>query len=238
MKRGKIVLGVIVALVVIATSVAAAGALSPDVCPQGGDWSSHQSPPAHAVDGAVEYCGKAGTSVFYSNSPLSCEQTDEGEWLCNGQENGLSHWSYRLGETTPEPTDTPTNEPTATPTNVPTGEPTPTNGPTDVPTQEPTPTTPPRHPPEEVCDGPPRVIGHLFELVGPDGQTAQFASFSPRPDGDGYYLPNTQSQQACLGWVAVNAPSGVNITVDCNGNLNVTLIKCHGGGCSAVYNGE
>lgn len=136
---------------------------------------------------------------------------------------------------TPLPTATDTQEPTPTETQEPTceelencevGDPTPTSEPTSEPTQPAIVTT------SGECQE--RVVGYLFHLTGPNGELADFASFSPRPEG-GYYLPNAQSQEACLGWVAVNANGGIEITVNCNGKSNVTLIRCEGGGCSAVY---
>ena len=143
------------------------------------------------------------------------------------------------------PTDVPTDEPTSVPTDVPTGVPTaiPTDTPTDEPTDEPTVT--PTDEPTEVFEPTPtptgveptpkattvecvrEVCGFLWHLVGPDGQQADFASFSPRPGG-GWYLPNARAQQACLGWVAVNAPYGRPI-----GRAEAArLIRCQGGSCA------
>lgn len=116
---------------------------------------------------------------------------------------------------TPEPTQAPTDEPTEEPTVIPTQP---------APTEEPT--TP------RFCWV--RIIGYLFHLVGPQGQQADFASFSEREDGT-WYIPNAGSQQRCLGWIAVNAPWGREVTVDCDGNVSVKLTKCSGGGCAKVY---
>ena len=131
---------------------------------------------------------------------------------------------------TQEPTDEPTSteEPSATPTDEPTIEPTPTNVGTDptptepVPTEGPGPTDTPVVPePTPDCEEP---CGWIFLLIGPDGQQAWFASFSPRPDG-GWYLPNAQSQLRCLGWVAVSSPDGRPLY----GNEDLT--HCDGGSC-------
>lgn len=131
-------------------------------------------------------------------------------------------------EVTPTPLEEPTTEPTAEPTDIHSD----CEEEENCETPAPTPTPAPIHTTAGECRE--RVVGYLFHLTGPSGEVADFASFSPRPEG-GYYLPNAQSQQMCLGWVAVNANGGIEITVDCNGKSNVTLIRCDGGGCSAVY---
>lgn len=130
-------------------------------------------------------------------------------------------------EPTAAPTDEPTQEPTASPTDLP--GPIPTDAvdptPTDVGDPEPTvvPDPTPVIPPvcDEVKDEP---CGFLFHLVGPEGQEADFASFSPRPDG-GWYLPNIGAQLNCLGWVAVAAPYGRPLYG------NEVLTSCEGGRC-------
>jgi hypothetical protein len=104
------------------------------VCPEGEEWSSHQSPPFTPVEGAIEYC-------FFAGSHQTDTYPDGGfgqEGACtkeNIQRCDLSHWSYRLSQLNGTPSPTP--EPTLTPTPTPTITPSPT--PTVVPTLIPTP---------------------------------------------------------------------------------------------------
>lgn len=159
-------------------------------------------------------------------------EVDESGW--NGHDNHEGDFEL-TGPDDPEcppasPTPTPTEPPTEEPTEEPTDEPTPE--PTEEPTQEPTPEPTDTPTITRVCVA--KVIGYLFHLIGPEGQEADFASFSERGDGT-WYIPNTGSQQRCLGWIAVNAPWGREITIDCNGNVSVKLTRCEGGGCAEVY---
>jgi len=167
-------------------------------------------------------------------------------------------------ETTPTSTleASPTEEPTATPTSTPTDEQPPTSTVEPSPTVGTTPTVrcegsgcrplptddcipgggtefapcETREPtPKGKCE--PKVVGFLWHLEGPNGQEADFASFSPR-EGGGWYLPNVSSQQTCLGWVAVNAPFGKEIVRGCDGTYSVSLIRCEGGApCASIYDG-
>lgn len=132
---------------------------------------------------------------------------------------------------TPEPTPTSTQEPpTATPTDNPAPEPTPsptvTSSPVPTATDEPTAT--PTVVVQKEC--PYEEIGELFLLIGPDGQRAWFGSYQRNPNTGNWALPNTASQQKCLGWIAVDAPAGKIIYADCNGNVNYVTIPCEGGG--------
>jgi hypothetical protein len=135
-----------------------------------------------------------------------------------------------------EPTPTPTDEPSPTPTDdpgceqdcEPTPEPTPTDEP--QPTPEPTPTDRP-------C--PYEEIGELFLLTGPEGQKAWLGSYQRNPNTGLWAIPNTSSQQNCLGWIAVNAEEGRIIYRDCNGNVNYLTYRCEGGApCYAYVDGE
>lgn len=131
-------------------------------------------------------------------------------------------------EPTQEPTSEPTAEPTAEPTQEPTGEP--TEEPTEEPTIEPTPTEVGPTPTEVVEATPPPCnddpCAFLFHLIGPNGEEADFASFSQRDDGT-FYLPSTQATLKCLGWVAVSAPYGRPIGPD----EAALLLRCWGGRC-------
>ncbi len=143
-------LGLAVGLVAAVGSPAFA-ALQQSVCPQGGDWSGHQDPPFSPVDGAVEYCFKAG-----SDNSEGCEGGLFDSWPQPEGTCGLSHWSYRLGTPTqPPPTRTPDPTPpddTPTPTEVPPTE-TPTDvPPTPTPTDDPRVTPTPTEPPCEECE--------------------------------------------------------------------------------------
>lgn len=117
-------------------------------CPNGGGWvkvdSSDMS--LYPVEGATEYCFKAGSSHSHG-----CEGGLFEEWPLPEGACGLSHWSYFIPEATATPTETPTDEPTATftPTSTETftptatetpTEPTPTETPEATPTDTPTPT--------------------------------------------------------------------------------------------------
>jgi len=114
-----------------------------ETCPDGGEWTKIDSDDlsSYPVDGAVEYCFKASNYLLDEIPDGGFGQegacTEEHPERC-----GLSHWSYRLGEQEPTPTDIPT--PTETPT--PTREVTPTASPTAslTPTSTPTPTDKPQ----------------------------------------------------------------------------------------------
>src|SRR3990167_2628175 len=82
----------------------AAYANGQETCPGGGGWTKIDSDDLslYPVDGAVEYCFKAG-----SNNSQGCigglfDSIPDGGF--NHPYCGLSHWSYRLGE---DPTDEP-----------------------------------------------------------------------------------------------------------------------------------
>lgn len=168
----------------------------------------------------------------------------------------LSHAAFRLAAVptaTAEPTQIPTEEPTDEPTPTATDEPSPTptdihndcedegncEDPTPTPTDvgpDPTPTGPvPTEGPGPtdtpvVSDLPAPCekveCGYLFHLIGPDGQSADFASFSQRADGT-WYLPSVTAQLNCLGWIAVSAPYGRPI----GPKEAAALISCQGGDC-------
>ncbi len=152
------------AIVLLASSNAGAHG----VCSEGGDWSSHQSPPLRQVDGAVEYCVKGGSDRSSGcDGYLEYGSFDQVRRVVNDDDAcGLSHWSYKRGDPTktpkpptktPEPTDTPTDtpEPTATPV-TPTLTAEPTDTPTDIPTDTATPTAT-RPPPTETRPPPTRT---------------------------------------------------------------------------------
>lgn len=241
----------IASIVLVMTLFVPAFANGQEVCPQGGEWSAHQDPPYVPVDGAIELCFKGGSENSDCESYLGPE-IPEGEHVCD-----LSHWSYRLGEeptdvpptTVPEPTPTPTDapQPTPTPSEQP-PEPTPTSTdegcrgdcePTSTPT-DPPPTEPPITPTPTDQPCPYEEIGELFLLTGPDGQKAWFGSYQRNPNTGLWAIPNTSSQERCLGWIAVNAEAGKIIYRDCNGNVNYTTIRCSGGAdgiCGAYIDG-
>ena len=138
---------------------------------------------------------------------------------------------------TDTPTETATDEPSATPTATPTDTATPEDTPTDVveptatPTfveQGPTPTPEPTRVPRCKKDKVP--CGWSWHLVGPEGQTAWFTSFSLRPGGDpnkgpDWYPPNVQAVERCAGWIPVgNLPGKPYYGVQ-------ALISCDGGKC-------
>ena len=153
------------------------------------------------------------------------------------------------------PTDTPTStqEPSATPT--PTEESDPTATPTsvgDTPTPtttvgRPTPTddcipgggtefapcatvTPTRG---KTCDS--KLIGVLFELLGPNGEVGRLASYQINPNTGRFAIPNVNAQSQCLGFVAVNVGKTWEIKMDCQGKVNILTYRCTGGGCPKVY---
>ncbi len=101
-------------------------------CPDGGGWTKIDSGDLsrYPVDGATEYCFKAGTEVY----------DDRESWKSSGKD--LSHWSYFIPQRTSTPV--PTTEATKTPTSTPepTGTPDPTNTPVP-PTETPRPTNTP-----------------------------------------------------------------------------------------------
>ena len=161
----------------------------------------------------------------------------EGDWYEGPYDNNECEPSATATNTpdisaTPTEEPTETEEPSVTPTEEPTDEPTQEPPPTEpgldvtptepVPTEGPGPTDTPVVPePTPDCEEP---CGWIFLLIGPDGQQAWFASFSPRPDG-GWYLPSAQSQFRCLGWVAVSAPDGRPLYA------SDVLRSCEGGAC-------
>ena len=119
-----------------------------DTCPDSNGWVKINSNDMslYPVDGAVEYCFKAG-----SDQSQGCVGGIFSEWPLPDDACGLSHWAYKLGD--PEPTQTPqiptstwtptpqipTNTPqfTVTPdvtlTSTPPDTPTMTAGPTETP---------------------------------------------------------------------------------------------------------
>lgn len=142
------------------------------------------------------------------------------------------------------PTDEPTEVPSATPTDTtaPTDESTVTPTDTDVPdetatatsvepTAEATPTVTPTR--AKVCLI--TEIGALFHLQGPDGQTAWFGSYQRNPNNSRWAIPNAQSQQKCVGFIAVNIDKVRIITIDCQGRVNIVTVRCEGGGCAKAY---
>jgi hypothetical protein len=155
-----------------------------EVCPDSGGWIKIDSSDLslYPVDGAVEYCFKAGSSQSQGCEGGIFDSWPQPEGTC-----GLSHWSYLLGDPTATPTDVPpTATPDPTPTDVPptaTPDPTPTDvkptpettphdttpepTPEDTPT-EPPPTATPQKPPETggsdgaFLDDPVFVVGLIF----------------------------------------------------------------------------
>ena len=138
------VLGILAFLVL---AVIAVPTFASDGCPHagsviGGTWyqggTNSQPDYTDAINaGATEFCYKAGQVILFSSTPLGGSENEEGEWIINGMEQGLSHWMYFVPSSTATPTpETPTEPPdTSTPTETP---PTPT--PTDTPpTSTPTP---------------------------------------------------------------------------------------------------
>ncbi|MHA2064118.1 MAG: hypothetical protein ACXABY_07030 [Candidatus Thorarchaeota archaeon] len=141
----------VLATALVIFGLATVGFAGQETCPSGGDWIKVDSGEFAPVDGAVEYCFKAG-----SDNSQGCEGGIFRSWPLPDGACGLSHWSYRLGDPTPTPPQpTPTNtpeDPTPTPTETPVN-PTPTpKDPTPTPTQ-PTPwPTPPTEEPCVVCE--------------------------------------------------------------------------------------
>ena len=242
-----------------------AQATGQQTCPHTGDWikvdglhdpSYNYTAPENKL--VTEFCYKAGTSVVFHNEvPPSANVIVRSEipaghlgFLCllfPGEHwcKDLSHASFRLiDDIQIVPTPTPTNEPTLEPTstNTPPIDPTSTEPPENTPTPteeiELTPTEvnlPSPTPTERPC--PFEEIGELFLLTGPEGQKAWLASYQLNPNTGRWALPNTGSQQRCLGWIAVNAESGQIIYRDCNGNINILTRRCEGGGpCYAYIN--
>src|SRR3990167_6634465 len=151
--------------------------------------------------------------------------------MCMPAESQAGHAGH-VGDYEVGPCENPDATATPVPTAIPTAEPTadPTEEPTEEPTVEPTPTEVSSTPTETVgatpppCDDDP--CAYLFHLVGPNGEEADFASFNRRPDG-GWYLPNVGAQLQCLGWVAVSAPYGRELSRDEASQLT----SCFGGFC-------
>lgn len=138
-------------------------ALAGDVCPEGGDWSEHQSGSLQDV-GAENYCVKGGnventegcTAYLEEGSFSTVQAIVNADGAC-----GLSHWSYELPP--PPPTDPPTatDEPTATSTDGPSPTPTETPG-EGTPTATPEPTDKPDKPDRHPATGPEAVS---FEVL-------------------------------------------------------------------------
>lgn len=182
--------------------------------------------PANWVELALPYDSVYGPAGHFSEpgSPNAGHEADY-EGPC---EVAPTATPAPTDEPTAVPTDIPTDEPTNEPTQEPTGEP--TEEPTDEPTIEPTPSEVVPTPTGAVVSTPPPCdedpCAFLFHLVGPDGQEADYASFDRRPDG-GWYLPNVGAQLRCLGWVAVSAPYGRELSRDEADQLT----SCFGGFC-------
>jgi hypothetical protein len=186
--------------------------------------------------------GREGTTQFVA---LSVPANEGGYPQGHFTEDGTAeagHEDDYLGacvevEPTATPTDVPTEEPTTTPENTPTDEPTTTptiiadTVPTGTPNgEEPTPTATPQ--PKECRQDP---CGWLWHLVGPNGQTAWFASYSLRPGmdpsvGKSWYPPSTDAQRRCLGWVSVSNLPGRPLSA-AEAQL---LTSCMGGQCVPV----
>lgn len=132
--RIAVVLAILAAAIFAGRQIALAD--GQEVCPEDGAWSEHRDPPFHEVEGAVEYCFKAG-----SENSEGCEGGIFDSWPLPEGACGLSHWSYRLADPTNTPV--PTATPTDTETPVPTDTPTPTEGPSPTPTDTPEPTATP-----------------------------------------------------------------------------------------------
>jgi hypothetical protein len=115
-----------------------------ETCPDNNGWVKINSNDMslYPVEGAVEYCFKAG-----SDQSQGCVGGLFYEWPLPEDACGLSHWSYKLGDPTPTPTDAVPTPTDAVPTPTSTDEPTPTNTPTITPTPWPgTPTPFPTQP--------------------------------------------------------------------------------------------
>lgn len=143
----------------LALGVALAGttmamAQGQDTCPDDNGWVKINSGnlSSYPVDGAADYCFKAGSSNSQGCTGGLFDTIPPGGFDNNGY-CGLSHWSYKLSDPTNTPEPTSTSEPTATrgPTNTP--DPTPdiriTATPTDevAPTNTPEPTATPKQAP-------------------------------------------------------------------------------------------
>lgn len=102
-----IALVIALALAVIAGSAYAAS----NVCPENGEWSTHQSPETFGeVVGAVEYCVKGGNTDNNGNGAIGYLEQGIFDYVnvfvrnIDGKYAALSHWSYRLGdEPAPKP---------------------------------------------------------------------------------------------------------------------------------------
>lgn len=154
---------VFIIVLFVAAFFAVTGATSiddprPKTCPDGGEWVKVNSGDLsqYPVEGAVEYCFKAGswdTIDYIPEGGFGQEGScSEGIQYC-----GLSHWAYRLDDATPTPSDTPTDtntpepsptftqtpESTATFTQTPTNTSPVTDTPTPTPTDTPHPTITP-----------------------------------------------------------------------------------------------
>ncbi len=118
-----------------------------EVCPKYNGWAveedEHLTPSRfldlYPVPEASQYCFKAGADLLITPNTPEWELNDDDEVVIDGQDNGLSHWSYYLssdntdsqtppdnsdgGDKQPDPsvTDTPTPSPTETDPD-PTGE--------------------------------------------------------------------------------------------------------------------
>ena len=113
--------------------------VSEPTCPDGGEWTKINSNDLslYPVDGAVEYCFKAGSS-----NSQGCVGGLFDEWPPDVENYcGLSHWAYRIGDPTETP-ELPTNTPelptaTNTPEDTPTSTATFTQEPSATPTEDP-----------------------------------------------------------------------------------------------------
>lgn len=137
------ILPLIFCIPALLTPLLVARANGQDTCPQSEGWTKIDSDDLslYPVDGATEYCFKAGSSNSQGCEGGLFESWPQPEGTC-----GLSHWAYFIPEpeetATPIPTDEPT--PTETPVDDPTPTPTDEFDPTPTPTEEslpsPTPT--------------------------------------------------------------------------------------------------
>lgn len=230
--------------------------------PSGTGWKTGSSnvadfPDGYTVTSVIVKAGQNCVTVYPTNDAPTCysvsivgQQVTVTKIGSSKDCKDISHLEgyATFTEPTPTPTSTPTN--TATPTETSTPTVTPTDDPTATPTNtetstpdpcaegqcEPsaTPTITPTR--AEVCDL--RVIGVLFELFGPDGEVGTLASYQINPNTGRYAIPNVQAQERCLGFVAVGVGETWEITIDCQGNINIKTYRCMGGGCPKVYNDQ
>ena len=254
-----IALGLVVAFGLAPRTEAAPWAVQA-TCPEGSGWAKIEdldgytytyTPPAGHV--VTSNCYKHSTYVHYGSGPTvtaDWHALTRFPWFRRYE---LSHASFLIepiftvtptftATVTIEPTEVPSDTPTDTPTDtsVPTDAPTPTGTPTDTATATPVDTEEPMPTPTatlvEKCQS--VEAGRWFYLTGPGGQIRRLASFQINPNNGRWAIPNVAAQQACLGFVAVNAQAGEIIYRNCDGTYSTYCYKCVGGGPAGVYGND